>query len=68
MIDPHGDLTEETLLSYIPSNRINDVCYFDPSDKDNPIALNVLEVDNPAQKELVASGIVSIFHKLYAHS
>lgn len=68
VIDPHGDLTEDILLDYIPSYRINDVCYFDPSDREHPIALNILEVDNPAQKELVASGIVSIFYKLYAHS
>jgi hypothetical protein len=67
VIDPHGDLSE-ILLKYIPSHRINDVCYFDPSDKDNPIAINILEVTNPAQAELVASGILSIFYKLYAHS
>lgn len=68
VIDPHGDLTENTLLNYIPSHRINDVCYFDPSDRNNPIALNILEAAHPAQRELVASGIVSIFYKLYEHS
>ncbi|MBU1629780.1 type IV secretion system DNA-binding domain-containing protein, partial [Patescibacteria group bacterium] len=29
-IDPHGD-TAEKLLDYIPSNRINDVVYFNPA-------------------------------------
>ena len=33
-----------------------------------PATLNPLEVENPAQKELVASGIVSIFYKLYSYS
>ncbi len=67
VIDPHGDLTD-ILLDYIPSFRINDVCYLDPSDLDYPFHLNPLEVKNPSYRELVASGIVSIFYKLYAHS
>ena len=67
VIDPHGDLTE-ILLDYIPSYRINDVVYFNPADKEHPLILNPLEVENPAQSELVASGIVSIFYKLYSYS
>ncbi len=66
-IDPHGDACEN-LLNYIPKNRINDTVYFNPADKDHPISLNILEVSNPDQAELVASGIVAIFHKLYGHS
>ena len=67
VVDPHGDLCE-ILLDYIPSHRINDVCYFDPSDRANPLSLNILEVIEPIDAELVTSGIVSIFHKLYGHS
>ena len=67
IIDPHGDLAE-LLLSFVPSFRVNDVIYLNPSDTDHPFHLNPLEITNPAQKELVASGIVAIFHKLYAHS
>jgi len=67
VIDPHGDLVQ-ILLNYIPRQRINDVCYFNPADPDYTYPLNPLEVTNPSQRELVASGIVSIFHKLYAHS
>jgi len=67
VIDPHGDLSE-ILLDYIPSYRINDVCYLNPADKEHPFSINILEVDDPAQAELVASGIVSIFYKLYAQS
>jgi hypothetical protein len=66
-IDPHGD-SAEVLLNYIPSHRINDVIYFNPADRENPISLNILEVYNPDQAELVTSGIVAIFHKLYGHS
>ncbi len=67
VIDPHGDLTE-ILLDYIPSFRINDVCYLDPSDTAHPFSLNPLEVKNPAYKELIASSIVAIFYKLYAYT
>jgi len=67
VIDPHGDLTE-TLLDYIPSFRLNDVAYLDPSDVSHPFHLNPLELKNPAHRELVASGIVSIFYKLYHNS
>lgn len=67
VVDPHGDLCE-ILLDYIPANRINDVIYFNPADRTHPLALNILEVTQPADAELVTSGIVSIFYKLYAHS
>lgn len=67
IIDPHGDLVE-ILLNYVPKSRINDVCYFNPADNDFPIHLNLLEVKNPAQQELVASGILAIFQKLYGYS
>jgi hypothetical protein len=67
IIDPHGDLSE-TILDYIPNRRINDVVYLEPFDLDRPFSLNVLEVKNKQQKDLVASGIVSIFYKLYKDS
>lgn len=67
IIDPHGDLSE-IILDYVPSSRMNDVIYFNPNDRDRPVRLNVLEVKNPAQRELIVSGIVAIFNKLYGHS
>jgi hypothetical protein len=67
IIDPHGDLSE-IILNYVPASRLNDVIYFNPNDRDRPIRLNVLEVKNPAQRELIVSGIVAIFNKLYGHS
>ena len=67
VIDPHGDLSE-ILLNYVPSYRINDVVYLEPFDTAHPFWMNPLEVKNPAHKELVASGIVAIFSKLYSYS
>lgn len=67
VIDPHGDLVE-TLLNYIPKARINDVIYFDPSDTERTVKLNLFEGENIVHRELIASGIVSVFKKLYAYS
>ncbi len=67
VIDPHGDLCD-ILLDYVPAHRINDVAYLDPSDTQYPFHLNPLEVKGDSDRELVASGIVSIFYKLYHFS
>lgn len=66
VIDPHGDLCN-TILDYVPSNRLNDVCYFNPADSEYVYPLNVLEAKNDSQKELIASGVLSIFKKLYGN-
>lgn len=67
IIDPHGDLCD-IVLNYIPKRRINDVIYFNPADVDNPIVINPLEVTNKEEAELVVSGIVSIFNKIFGFS
>lgn len=66
-IDPHGD-TAEKLLAAIPTRRMNDVIYFNPPDLERPIGFNVMEVGDPDTKHLIASGIVGVFHKLWANS
>lgn len=63
-IDPHGD-TAEKLLEYIPSNRINDVVYFNPADMDFPVGFNILETVGDNQKHLVASGLMGVFKKIW---
>ncbi len=64
IIDPHGDLSE-TILDYIPKSRINEVVYFNPADKEFPIVVNPLEVTNREEAELVVSGLVAIFTKIW---
>lgn len=66
-IDPHGD-TAEKLIKAIPTNRINDVIYFNPADQDFPIAFNVMEKVDPEYRHLVASGLVGVFKKIWADS
>jgi hypothetical protein len=63
LIDPH-DLAEE-LLAYIPPERAEDVIYFDPSDTERPMGLNLLEAYTEEQKHFVATGIVNLMYKLY---
>jgi hypothetical protein len=67
IIDPHGDLCE-VVLNYVPSYRINDVIYLDPSNSERAVAINPLETFDDGQKELTVSGIVAIFNKLYGTS
>ncbi len=63
-IDPHGEAAEE-LLDYIPSNRINDVVYFNPADIDYPIAFNIMEKVDVEHRHLVASGLMGVFKKIW---
>ncbi len=67
VVDPHGDLAEK-IMEYIPSDRINDVIYFNPSDIDFPIAFNIVEQVEPHLRHLVASGLIGVFQKLWADS
>ncbi|MFA6394090.1 MAG: type IV secretion system DNA-binding domain-containing protein [Patescibacteria group bacterium] len=67
VVDPHGDLAEK-VIDFIPSDRINDVIYFNPSDMEFPIAFNILERVEPHLRHLVASGLIGVFQKLWADS
>lgn len=67
VVDPHGDLVE-TVLDYIPKHRINDVILIDPSDSNAVVKMNLFEGGSTVHSELIASGIVSIFQKLYGHT
>jgi len=67
VVDPHGDLINH-ILDFVPAERINDVVLFSPSDRDFPIGFNVLEQVQPDLKNIVASGIVGIFKKIFGES
>ena len=67
VVDPHGDLADK-ILDFVPPNRTNDVILFDPSDRDHPVAFNMLENVDPSYNTIVASGLVGIFKKIYAES
>ncbi|KKQ04505.1 MAG: hypothetical protein US15_C0053G0002 [Candidatus Moranbacteria bacterium GW2011_GWF1_36_4] len=63
-IDPHGD-TAEKILKAVPAERINDVIYLNPSDAEYPIAFNILEAVDEDKKNLVASGMMGVFKKIW---
>ncbi|KKT67693.1 MAG: hypothetical protein UW60_C0002G0045 [Candidatus Woesebacteria bacterium GW2011_GWA2_44_33] len=63
-MEPHGDGIEE-LLELVPPERAEDVILFDPSDKDRPVGLNLLEVANYDEMHIVASSIINLMYKLY---
>lgn len=67
VVDPHGELVEEILHS-IPEHRLKDVIYFNPADTDYHIGFNVLQLDDPRYKHLVASGLMGIFTKIWANA
>jgi len=66
LLDPHGDLANE-LLMYIPKDRIKDVIYIDPSDRDFPIGFNPLErVEDHEARQHLSVFFIAIFKKLFA--
>jgi hypothetical protein len=72
VLDPHGDLAE-TVLQYIPEERINDVIYLNPDDLTHPIGINLLEVtpgltgdDLLREKDLITESTISVLRKIFS--
>jgi len=63
VIDPH-DMVEQ-LLELIPPSRAEDVIYFDPSDLERPMGLNMLEAVDEQQQHFVVNSIIGLMYKLY---
>lgn len=64
IIDPHGDLVEQT-MGMIPKERIDDVIYFNPSDMDRPMGLNMLEAKTENDRDFAVQEMISIFYMLF---
>jgi len=64
VIDPHGDLVED-VLQLMPPERAEDVIYFNPSDLERPMGMNIMEADTEEQMHFVASSIIGLMYKLY---
>jgi hypothetical protein len=67
LIDPHGDLVD-TVMQHVPSRRTNDVILFDVGDTSHPIGFNLLQYNTEDEKNLIVSGVVSVFKKLFSNS
>jgi hypothetical protein len=71
VIDPHGDMAE-SILKYVPKERIKDVIYFNPEDIDYPIGINLMELPKTLtgseyirQKDLVVEAVISVLRKIF---
>ena len=63
-IDPHGDAME-TILDYIPKERIEDVCIVDPSDINFPASFNPLANVDPSFKFILTQGLIEVLQKQF---
>jgi hypothetical protein len=68
VLDPHGDMFQE-LLAIVPERRQKDVVVFDPSDRDYPVGLNILDpgiefANEDDKQEWITSTVLSVFAKL----
>ncbi len=63
-IDPHGEFVED-ILQLMPASRAEDVIYFNPSDLERPMGLNMMEADTEEQRHFVVGSIIGLMYKLY---
>jgi Predicted ATPase len=63
-IDPHGDSAEK-LLGMVPPERIDDVIYFNPSDMEAPVGLNLFEFETQDQRDFLIQEAIAMLYRLY---
>lgn len=64
VIDPHGELVED-ILQLLPPERAEEVVYFNPSDTERPMGLNIMEAQTEEQMHFVVGSIIALMYKLY---
>ncbi len=64
LIDPHGDLVEDT-LKIVQKERAKDIILFDPADTERPMGLNLLEAHTPEERDRASLDAMEIFIKLF---
>ena len=64
VIDPHGDYALN-VLRRIPSERADDVIYFNPADTEFPIAFNPMEVLDPKLKTHTVSELIGVLKRMF---
>ena len=64
LVDPHGDLVEDTLKT-VPKERAKDVIVFDPADAERPMGLNLLEAKTPEEMDRASIDAMEIFIKIF---
>lgn len=64
VVDPHGDYATD-IMKYIPEHRLQDVVYFNATDREHPMAFNPMEVSDPAMKDHVSSELVGVLKRMF---
>jgi hypothetical protein len=64
IVDPHGDFATD-MMQFIPEHRLKDVIYFNPTDRDNPIAFNPLEVTDEIMKNNISSEMIGVLKRMF---
>ncbi len=64
LIDPHGDVIN-SMLDFIPEDRIEDVCIIDPSDTEYPASFNPLANVDPMFKFQLTQGLIEVLQKQF---
>ncbi len=67
IIDPHGDFAINN-LRFVPEKRIKDVVYFNPADREFPVAFNPLEISDPSRKPNVCSEVIGVLKRMFGDS
>ncbi|MDQ3817776.1 MAG: type IV secretion system DNA-binding domain-containing protein, partial [Acidobacteriota bacterium] len=63
VVDPHGDLVEG-LLTHVPAERAGDAIYFDASDREHPVALNIMNAQGDEEIGRLADDLLTTFKRL----
>lgn len=66
VVDPHGELCE-TVMNYFPKERIDDLIYFDASNLEYPLGVNIFSAQNEDERNLIVSDLVDMFLAMYGH-
>ena len=64
IIDPHGDFATD-MLQYIPEHRVKDVVYFNPADRNFPMAFNPLEAIDEDSKNHLSSELIGVLKRMF---
>ena len=64
LVDPHGDLVEDTLQT-VPKERAKDVIVFDPADIERPMGMNLLEAKTNEERDRASLDAMEIFIKIF---
>jgi hypothetical protein len=49
----------------MPPERAEDVIYFNPSDLERPMGMNIMEADTEDEMHFIASSVINLMYKLY---